>query len=275
MQDNRNTPSCISQDKGMICIDTTRVLDSCRDRDCFEDQRVYLTAAGEEILANATNVRTKSAKILWAYVGVNDVPFNTGFYHVSVRYYIEITFEACVGIGRSQCFRGLVILEKEVVLYGGEGNITSYSSMPGSRYCDIGDACAVKTNLPVAVVDTVEPVVLGTKVQEICDCCCCDCLEIPEPVRCALDGNICNNNNGLQISVSLGLFSVIRIERPAQLLVQATDYCVPDKECTPATNNDNPCDLFRSIAFPTSRFCGSFNSPNEAPGPRGGCGCNK
>ena len=273
MQDNRNAPSCASQDKGMICIDTVRILDSCRDRDCFEDQRVYLTAAGEEILACATNVRTKAARILWAYVGVNDVPFNTGFYHISVRYYIEVTFEACVAIGKSQCFSGLVILEKEVVLYGGEGNITSYSSVPGAGYCDIGNTCAVSTNLPVAVVDTVEPVVLGTKVQECCDC-CCECLEIPEPVRCALDGNITNGNGGLRIYVSLGIFSIIRIERPAQLLVQASDYCVPDKECAAATNNDNPCDLFRSIAFPTSRFRGSFTCPPDV-GPARGCGCGK
>ena len=95
MQENRNTaPFCGTQgqngnqcNNGVVCIDTKRVLDSCRDRDCFEDTRVYLTCLGEEILQNSTNVRTRSAKIICAYVGVDEVPFNCGFYRIRVRYY--------------------------------------------------------------------------------------------------------------------------------------------------------------------------------------------
>ena len=279
MQDNRNSQPCLSGDtRGMLCIDTKRILDACRDRDCFEDVRVYLTRCGEEILQQSTNIRTKSAKILWAYVGVSDIPFNTGFYQITVRYYIELTFEACVAIGRSQSFTGLAIVEKDVVLYGGEGNITSYSSSLTTGYCDFGNGSIVSNNLPTAVVETVEPVVLSTRVQECgcaCSCNCCECIEIPECVRCCCNDSFVNSSDGLQILVSLGIFSVIRIERPAQILIQGTDYCVPDKECMQATNNDNPCDLFRTIAFPTSRFKGNM-TPNIDVSPRGnGCGCQK
>ena len=53
MVENRN--SCFgnpsSQSRETICIDTYRVLDSCRDRDCYEDARVYLTEAGQEMTA--------------------------------------------------------------------------------------------------------------------------------------------------------------------------------------------------------------------------------
>ena len=97
MQDNKNATFGAGQltgCNGTVCIDTKRVLDCCRDRDCFEDTRVYLTPVGEEILASATNVRTRSAKLLWAYVGVSEVPFNCGFYQITVRYYIELEFEA-------------------------------------------------------------------------------------------------------------------------------------------------------------------------------------
>ena len=87
MQDNRNASFCGGHNtgnqpasNGMVCIDTRRVLDSCRDRDCFEDTRVYLTCSGEEILANSGNVRTRSANLLWAYVSVDEVPFNCGFF---------------------------------------------------------------------------------------------------------------------------------------------------------------------------------------------------
>ena len=125
MQENRNTGlfGCTQNTgnsqctNGVVCIDTKRVLDSCRDRECFEDIRVYLTRCGEEILANSTNVRTRSTRILCAYVGVDEVAFNRGFYRVKIRYYIEVDFEACIGVGRSQTFKGITALEKDVVLY--------------------------------------------------------------------------------------------------------------------------------------------------------------
>ena len=277
MQENRNTPLGCNQDlRGTVCIDTKRVLDCCRDRDCYEDTRVYLTAYGEEILASATNVKTKCAKILWAYVGIDEVPFNNGFYQVNVRYYILLEFEACLGIGRSQTFKGITTLEKTVILYGGEGTVTSYSSTPDNSYCNICNLNTVGNNNPTAVVETVEPIVLGTKIKEcVCGCGCgCECHELPDAINGVLDGELCTSNTGPAIYVSFGIFSVIRIVRPAQLLVQATDYSVPDKECTCA-GDDNPCDLFRTIAFPVARFRGTGTPDCDPPHNHGGCGCGK
>ena len=279
MQENRNTPLGCNQDlRGTVCIDTKRVLDCCRDRDCYEDTRVYLTAFGEEILASATNVKTKCAKILWAYVGIDEVPFNNGFYQVNVRYYILLEFEACLGIGRSQTFKGITTLEKTVILYGGEGTVTSYSSTPDNSYCNICNLNTVGNNNPTAVVETVEPIVLGTKIKEcVCGCGCgCECHELPDAINGVLDGELCIANSGPAIYVSFGIFSVIRIVRPAQLLVQATDYSVPDKECTCGTSADNPCELFRNMDFPVSQFRGTdrcFDSLNERT-TTGGCGCH-
>lgn len=275
MQENRNAPFGCNQDlRGTVCIDTKRVLDCCRDRDCFEDARVYLTNYGEEILASATNVRTKCAKTLWTYVGIDEVPFNNGFFQISVKYYILLEFEACIGLGRSQTFKGLTTLEKNVILYGGEGNVTSYSSSPENNYCCIGNLNTVGNNGPTAIVEAVEPVVLGTKVKE-CPCVCgCECFELPDVINGVLDGELCTDTKGPAIYVSFGIFSVIRIVRPAQLLVQATDYSVPDKECSIA-NDDNPCDLFRTIAFPVSKFRGMTLPTDEGHHPTGGCGCTK
>ncbi len=276
MQDNRNAPLGFCHDgRGTVCIDTKRVLDCCRDRDCFEDTRVYLTTLGEEILASSTNVKTKSARTLWAYVGIDEVPFNRGFYQITVKYYIQLELEACLGIGRNQPFFGLATLEKTVILYGGEGNVTSYTSSPDNTYCNIGNPDTVGNNLPIAVVETVEPIVLGTKVKE-CKCpIICDCFDIPKNVSSCFDGDLCMSNAGPKLYVSFGIFSVIRIERPAQLLIEASDYSVPDKECTAACDDD-PCDLFRRMSFPTTRFKGSTSPDAENPGRSGGgCGCNK
>jgi hypothetical protein len=71
--------------------------------------------------------------------------------------------------------------------------------------------------------------------------------------------------------VSLGIFSLVRLVRPAQYLVNATEFVIPDKECISATP-DNPCDLFRSMAFPISEF-----TPVCMPSvtsDRNKCGCN-
>ena len=281
MQENRNAIISGNQHcgNGMVCIDTKRVLDSCRDRDCFEDTRVYLTLTGEEILANSSNVRTRSAKLLWAYVGVDEVPFNCGFYQVRVRYYIEVELEACLGVGRSQSFKGLAVLEKEVILYGGEGRAISFTSGVGNSYCGTCNMNNIGTNDPVAIVETVEPVVLGTKVSD-CNCPCpCgggEYADLPEGIRNSLCEELVLNSTGPRLLVSFGVFSVIRITRPAQLLVNATDYSVPDKECTASTNNDNPCALFRTIAFPTSQFRGTGNIVETTPTKNsGGCGCGR
>ena len=278
MQDNRNTSigTCSQEARGTVCIDTNRVLDSCKDRDCFEDARVYLTAYGEEILGNASNVRSRSAKLLWAYVGVDGVPFNNGFYQVVVRYYIEIEFEACVGIGRSQCFKGLAVLEKSVVLYGGEGSVSTFTSDPENRYCCPGNMNNAGTNEPVAIVETVEPIVLGTRVDCNCTPTCQECTEIPPAVCDLIDGELQLTTQGPRIYVSFGIFSVIRIVRPAQLLVQASDYSVPDKECCGDTDNDHPCALFRSIAFPSAQFRGVSCPETEVTRrSSGGCGCGR
>ena len=288
MQENRNTgPFNCAQNQntnhctnGVVCIDTKRVLDSCRDRDCFEDTRVYLTTTGEEILQNSSNVRTRSAKIICAYVGVDEVPFNCGFYRVRVRYYIELEFEACLGVGRSQNFKGLAALEKEVVLYGGEGRALTFSSTPTNGYCAVCDPDTATTNEPIALVDTVDPIVLATKVSDChcpCPCTGTDYPDIPDGVGNSIGEELVTNSTGPRILVSFGIFSVIRIVRPAQLLVTATDYSVPDKECTRATDNDNPCSLFRTIAFPTNQFrgttCLTDTANTTTNKSNGGCGC--
>ena len=276
MQENRNSSCGLSFDgRGTVCIDTKRILDCCRDRDCFEDVRVYLTASGEEVINNASSIRIRSAKLIWAFVGVDPVPFNCGFYRVTVRYYIKVEGEGCLGIGRNQCFSGISVLEKEVILYGGEGNLVSYSSSAENNFCNIGDLNTVSDNSPTAIVETVEPIILGQKVTDCnCGCSCCDYAEIPACLCNCLEGDINMSNGGTKLYVSFGIFSVIRIVRPTQLLIQATDYSVPDKECTAATNDENPCALFRTMAFPVNQFKVSTNSNAECNTKSGGCGCS-
>lgn len=278
MQENRNSVPCSGNDgRGTVCIDTNKVFDTCRDRDCFEDARVYLTSEGEEIVASATSIRTKSAKILCAYVGLDEVPFNCGFYQVKIKYYVGLELEACLGLGRSQCLRGLSTLEKDVILYGGEGSITSFSSGQNTGFCGGCESGSITTNAPTAIVDTVEPIVLNTKIAECCCNSCCECCEVPEIVNNVFGDDIVTNGNGPRILASFGLFSVIRLVRPSQILVQGVDYSVPDKECDAVNTNEDPCELFRGMAFPVARFqakCANQQNVTDN-GDKGGCGCSR
>ena len=117
---------------------------------------------------------------------------------------------------------------------------------------------------------------LGQKIGEpCCTCTCNEYAEIPAAICNCIDGDVIMNGNNARLYISFGIFSVIRIVRPAQLLIQATDYSVPDKECAPATSDENPCALFRTMAFPVNQFKISGTCPQPEPsGQRGGCGCH-
>jgi hypothetical protein len=271
------------KDRDTVCIETNRVLDSCRDRDCFENVRVYLSCYGNEILERTGAIRAKCAKIVWTYIGIDPIRFNRGFYAVTIRFYVKITFEACINGGRSQELEGIAVLEKRVILYGGESNVNVFkSSACENSFCELPPASHCEEhNVPTAIVEVVDPVLLSTKIMEKvtdCNCCCCCEHDLPETVLRSLDAPLNfddSRDNGRYLTVSLGIFSIVRIVRPAQYLIQATEYCIPEKECHPV-EEDDPCRVFRCMPFPTSEFgvgCAPAPTLNcSDKSPRCGCG---
>ena len=261
MSENRfpcGSPS-LSGSRDTVCIETNKILDSCRDRDCFENVRVYLTDCGNNVIEHTSSVRVKDSCITGTYVTIDPVKFNRGFYSVNIKFYLKITFEACVGNGRSQEFDGVAVIEKKVVLFGGESNVSIYKSTADSHdYCSLPELCCGTKNIPLAVVEVVDPIILGSKVLEYhngcCNCCCCCVDDIPSSVCNRVNGMLTDIAEGEKyISVSIGIFSVIRIVRPAQYLINATEYAVPDKECV-MTESDDPCCVFNSMPFPINEF---------------------
>ena len=268
-----NRFSCGVRDN--IAIEANRILDSCKDRDCYENVRVFLTDCGQQIIERTNTVRVKDTCIAWTFIGLDPVAFNHGFYTITIRFFVKLTFEGCVGVGHAQEFDGIAVIEKKVILYGGESSVSVFRSSPvNDGFCAMPEPCHCERNLPQAVVEVVDPIVLDVKVMEhvhqcICPCCCCD---IPEPVVATLSGNMCDDDSGRFLAVSLGIFSIIRIVRPSQYLVNAQEYCIPDKECV-QTPKDDPCSVFKTMAFPTSEFC--IGTTPTFNGERGGkCGCS-
>lgn len=122
--------------------------------------------------------------------------------------------------------------------------------------------------------ETVEPIVLGVRVLEDrheCCCCCCAC-DIPESVGSSVNGGFPYDDDERRfLAVSIGIFSIVRIVRPGQYLISATEYVVPDKECV-TTSDDDPCSVFKTMAFPVSEFGCSVGNPHFEKG-NGKCGC--
>ena len=236
-------------------IETSRILDACRDRDCFEDVRVFLTSVGEDLIARTNSVRVKCAQLCGANIVTEPIQFNRGFYSVLIKFYVNLTFEVCVPMGQSQEFEGVAVLEKRVVLFGGESNVSVFRSSESGGFCSIPEpVCCAKKN-PEAVVEVVEPIVLGARIVDSaaeCRCCCC-CGDIPLAVADGLNGPLVDGDCRY-LTVSLGVFSVVRLVRDGQLLVQATEFCLPDKECCEPDEED-PCGTFRRMPFPTAEFC--------------------
>ena len=271
MADNRT--NCFARERNShgcgVVIDTYQVFDACRDRDCFENVRVFLDDMGQSIIEHTAQVRTKSAEICSSAISVDPVQLSRGFYRVTVRFYVRLELEACICLGKPQCFNGLAVVEKSVVLYGGEGSVHIFrSNVTGDSFCSRPECGEMGSNLPIAVVETVDPVVLGTCVVEpsVCHChCCCSCSDIPNVVA-NMFGGLCDEGSRY-LAVSLGFFSVIRIERPEQYLMNAVEFSVPDKECEPAETS-SPCDAFRRMAFPIDEF-----APGRSASVLNGCDC--
>lgn len=262
--------------KDTVCIDTYRVLDSCRDRDCFKDTKCYLTSYGQELIERTDSVRTKYARVLSSFIDIDDVPFNCGFYQLNSKIFIKLICEACLGPGNVQDFEALCAVEKKVVLYGGEGSVSVFKSQCGcNAFCPdpSEEACKAGDTMPIAVIETVDPIILDTKVRESpCRCnSCCSGRDIPSGILRYVGGDLVCDERPKNLTVSIGLFSVVRIERPAQLLVTAAEYNVPEKQCVESSDED-PCSIFNGIPFPEKEFNASLCRPQSRSN---GCGCSK
>ena len=238
-----------------VCIHTKKIYDSCKDKDCIEDLRFYPTQSSQAAIERAVSIKAGKAELLYVYIDVEPVGFNRGFYTVDVRYFYRVTADAFVGAARPVEVSGLCVFDKRVILFGSEGTAKIFSSQTSLEGLD--EQMLRQSNLPTAVVEVVDPIVLNMKLVDVCECRPCDCelTEIP-PCICSCFGSDLNfGSEGKRVYVTLGQFSIIRLERETQLLMPVYDYCMPEKECACGScGEEDPCELFRQVKFPVSEF---------------------
>ncbi len=240
--------------KEAVCIHTKKIYDACRDKDCLEDLRVFPTRRSQCIIDKAINVKCRRAELLWVYIDVEPVPFNRGFYTIDVKYFYRIVADAFCGVGKPTEVTGLATFDKRVILFGSEGNAKIFSSKTSLTAAD--EQVMRSANLPMAVVEVVDPICLNVKLVENCSSnrnCDTEMWEVPECICRCFEDELVLGGDEKRIFATLGQFSIIRLERDTQLVIPCYDFCLPEKECVGSTD-DSPCDLFRRIKFPVEEF---------------------
>ncbi len=253
-------------------------MDACRDKDCIEDLRVFLTRDSQSILDCATSVRARSAELLYVNIEVEPLAYNEGFYTVDITFYYRIVADAIVGGTRPGTVCGLAVFTKRCVLCGGSGTSKIFSSIACTDALD--PQSMMRCNKPIAVVEVVDPMILAARVCDVCSCNCCDTdlNDIPHANCECFGGELVLGGEAKRLLVTLGQFSIIRLERETQLLIPCYDYCIPTKECSASLSSatDDPCEVFSSITFPVDEFFPGDCQTNGSTGAVGGyrtCGC--
>ena len=233
-----------------INIHTTRIMDACRDKDCVEDLRVYPTVGSRAVIDSAFSVRPVSAALLSADVNVDEISFNRGYYTVDVTYFYLVTGETFPG---GVPVRGLAVFDKRVILYGSEGSVKTFSSAHRNRCGAAG---------PIAVVDAVDPIALNLRIAEPAAPAETELRTIPDGIVEAIGEDLDLAASGRRLYVTLGQFSVIRLEREYLLTLEDAKHFLPNRECV-GSSDDDPCTLFSRVGFPVDEFIPPETMPRE------------
>ena len=237
-----------------LSIHTRKITDSCRDKDCIEDLRVYLTKGSQSLLDTAAGAKVRCADLLYTYIDVEPVAFDRNHYCIDVTFYYRILADATIGNARPAALYGLAVFSKRAVLCGEDSRAHIFSS--DTRIGSADGLSRYSANRPTAVVEVLDPMVLSSKVRELSDCNKdTTVVQIPECILQMFDDELVLSGESRRLFVTLGQFSIIRLERDAQLVVPVLDYSIPTKECCDAPGcAEDPCEMFSRIPFPAAQF---------------------
>ena len=130
-------------------IHTKKITDSCRDKDCIEDLRVYLTRDSQAVLDTAAGAKVRCAELIYTSVDVSPVTFNSGHYYIDLTFYYRIVADAIVGTCRPAALYGLALFSKRAVLCGEGSSAHIFRS-------DVQDSCLCANKMPTAVVEVTD-----------------------------------------------------------------------------------------------------------------------
>ena len=136
-----------------LAIHTRKITDSCRDKDCIEDLRVYLTRGSQTILDSCAGAKVRCADLLYTYIDVEPVAFDRNHYCIDVTFFYRILADAVVGHARPATLYGLAVFSKRAVLCGEDSRAHIFTS--DTRIGDADGLSRYSANRPTAVVEAV------------------------------------------------------------------------------------------------------------------------
>ena len=137
-----------------LSIHTKKITDSCRDKDCIEDLRVYLTKGSQCILDSAAGAKVRCAELMYTYIDVEPVAFDRNHYCIDVTFYYRILADAIVGTARPAALYGLAVFSKRAVLCGEDSKAHIFTSQ--TRIDQLDGLSTYNTNRPTAVVEVTD-----------------------------------------------------------------------------------------------------------------------
>ncbi len=260
------------------CIIALKVYDSCRQQDCLTGAEIGPARAAENVCigdehiregdvidppSNAAAVtidRLRVKKIIIVNKEPND--FKKGFWDIDLKYVFEyrLTFREADGATIGSV-RANSIFNKRVTLFGSLGSDLVISTDLFHQHC--GSSHTLDAD-PFILVEA-KAVALAAELRYQRRRNCGDEDFAPEPN---------------EVLVTIGLFTIIKLYRIVNLLVESRGFCIPE-ECDEVSPL-NPCEFFDSLDFPMDifappqrpEFLAGISGDIPRHTRRGGCGCN-
>ncbi len=271
-----STFNCSAQSNATTedCIIAYKIFDQCRKQICLTPcllgpaRCARNTASCNEILQegdiivppmNAASVSIDDlclCKILITKKKEN--AFRTGYWDVEVKFVFSytITFKDsdCNFI---TCTRATSVYTMQVTLFGSVGSDTAMAT-------DLVKADGLSASSGPYVSVEAKAAGLSAELRLTPKCNCdfgCDC-------GCGCGCDDCVTEVPTAVCVTIGLFAIIRLFRPVNMLVHSYGCCIPE-DCTGAESSENVCDFFNSLSFPSDMFCPPTRNELE-----NNCGCS-
>ncbi len=273
-----------NNDKGETCIIAQKIFDQCRIQKCLTPDILGpartascgmgncgcndMMCEGEIIVppANATSVTLHNTELNHIDI-VQKCPssFQEGCWDIELRYVFDYTLEFRRSDGCTiGCIDGTSSYSLKVSLFGStEANVTSVT--------DLYDCCGNSNGGPFVIAEG-KAVGLSAELKYPSHCHPSHC----NPCNCDCDYG-CNDHHHhggddafatpIAVNVTLGLFTIVKLYRTVNMLVQSLGRCVPEQFKAPNNNNTDPCKYFDSVPFPLDLF-----SPSTKPHPCCGFG---
>ena len=253
---------------GETCIIAQKIFDQCRIQKCLTSAILGPARAGKngcgccdmlcegEIIvppANATDVTIRNLEL--TSIEILRKKANTlqnGCWDVDLKYTFRYELEFMGPNGCTiGCINAVSTYTMKVTLFGStESDVTTTS--------DLYDCCGNSYGGPFVVAEG-KAVALAAELKypaANCNSCCCCC------------NNGCDNvsdaNTPIAVNVTIGLFTIVKLFRTVNMLVNSLGRCVPN-QCTALGSATDPCANFESMEFPMDAF-----SPTAEP--RSCCG---